>query len=71
MWQKLHDKRAGALLDAFEAHLAEAPLSPHLMHEQEYFAQALATFEGHVGQAAASLGMSRPTFWRKRKRYGL
>ena len=32
---------------------------------------ALAASHGHVGDAAALLGMSRPTFWRKRKKYGL
>jgi two-component system response regulator AtoC len=26
---------------------------------------------GDVGQAAEALGMSRPTFWRKRKKHGI
>jgi transcriptional regulator with PAS, ATPase and Fis domain len=37
--------------------------------EKAAIVQALAKSKGHVGQAAASLGMSRPTFWRKRKQY--
>ena len=32
---------------------------------------ALERAEGHVGRAAAMLGMSRPTFWRHRKRLGV
>lgn len=32
---------------------------------------ALQTHKGHVGKAAASLGLSRPTFWRYRKRLGV
>lgn len=32
---------------------------------------ALEANRGNVGQAAESLGMSRATFWRKRKKYGL
>ena len=33
--------------------------------------RALEQTKGHVGRAAELLGMSRPTFWRKRKRYGI
>jgi len=33
--------------------------------------RALRTHNGHIGRAAATLGMSRPTFWRKRKKHGL
>ena len=33
--------------------------------------QALEEAGGHVGKAAAALGMSRPTFWRRRKKYGI
>jgi two-component system, NtrC family, response regulator AtoC len=33
--------------------------------------EALTAHAGNVGQAAESLGMSRPTFWRKRKKYGI
>lgn len=32
---------------------------------------ALQTHKGHVGKAAESLGLSRPTFWRYRKRLGV
>jgi transcriptional regulator with PAS, ATPase and Fis domain len=32
---------------------------------------ALAACGGHVGKAAEMLGMSRPTFWRKRRKHGL
>lgn len=39
--------------------------------EGERLRWALDRTRGHVGQAATLLGMSRPTFWRKRKRYGL
>ena len=33
--------------------------------------RALELSGGHVGRAAASLGMSRPTFWRKRRKHQL
>lgn len=33
--------------------------------------RALAEHGGHIGRAAASLGVSRPTFWRKRKKHGI
>ncbi|PPD03974.1 MAG: sigma-54-dependent Fis family transcriptional regulator [Methylobacter sp.] len=33
--------------------------------------QALQTYHGHMDEAARSIGMSRATFWRKRKKYGL
>ena len=39
--------------------------------EPERLRRALEDSGGHIGRAAASLGMSRPTFWRKRKAYGL
>jgi PAS domain S-box-containing protein len=39
--------------------------------EKERIIEALNQTRGHVGRAAAMLGMSRPTFWRKRKKYGL
>ena len=32
---------------------------------------ALRDADGHIGDAAARLGMSRPTLWRKRKKYGI
>lgn len=42
-------------------------------NEQEAAAirQALTEYQGEITAAAESLGMSRATFWRKRKRYGL
>ncbi len=39
--------------------------------EAERLRGALGRTRGHVGQAAALLGMSRPTFWRRRKKYGI
>lgn len=33
--------------------------------------KALKQSGGTIGEAAAAMGMSRPTFWRKRKKYGL
>ena len=39
--------------------------------EKARIAEALADARGHLGQAAASLGISRPTLWRKRKKYEL
>lgn len=32
---------------------------------------ALDAANGHIGEAAELLGMSRPTFWRKRRKYGI
>jgi len=46
-----------------------APLS--VAEESASIRQALAQSHGKVSQAAASLGMSRATFWRKRKVYGV
>ncbi|MBI5611051.1 MAG: sigma 54-interacting transcriptional regulator [Deltaproteobacteria bacterium] len=39
--------------------------------EAEQLRRALASSGGHVGKAAALLGMSRPTFWRHRRRLGI
>jgi DNA-binding NtrC family response regulator len=46
---------------------------PHLtaQDEAEAIRSALAESGGDVGRAAASLGMGRTTFWRKRKQHGL
>ncbi len=33
--------------------------------------RALRAHNGHIGRAAATLGMSRPTFWRKRKKHDI
>ncbi len=45
------------------------PLSPD--QEREAIQKALETSYGRVSPAAALVGMSRATFWRKRKRYGV
>lgn len=47
------------------------PVAPLEVDEAQQLRQALANSAGHVGQAAALLGMSRPTFWRHRKRLGV
>ena len=39
--------------------------------EKTRIERALEATGGRVSQAAAALGMSRPTFWRKRKNHGL
>jgi transcriptional regulator with PAS, ATPase and Fis domain len=39
--------------------------------EREAIRRALDDNDGHIGRAAAALGMSRPTLWRRRKKYGL
>lgn len=39
--------------------------------ERSKIAAALAAHEGNIGQTAQALGISRPTLWRKRKKYGL
>ncbi len=41
------------------------------LDEADRIREALRRFDGHVGKSADWLGMSRPTFWRKRKKYGL
>ncbi len=47
----------------------EQPLS--VEDERQAIERALKKAHGKVGHAAASLGMSRATFWRKRKLYGI
>jgi two-component system, NtrC family, response regulator AtoC len=47
----------------------QTPTAP--ADEAAQIAGALTKCDGNVGQAAALLGMSRPTFWRKRKKYSL
>ena len=58
-----------------EPKTSEQPIksSITLSNEQEaaVIRQALAQHQGEITAAAQSLGMSRATFWRKRKRYGL
>ncbi len=41
------------------------------MDERQAIVEALKMFQGHQEKAARHLGMSRPTFWRKRKKYGI
>jgi len=41
------------------------------LDEASRIAEALRQSHGHIGDAAALLGMSRPTFWRKRKKHGI
>ena len=50
---------------------APAVAGPLNGDEATQLRQALASSDGHVGNAAALLGMSRPTFWRHRKRLGI
>ena len=50
---------------------AVAPPVPLDADEPTRIAAALEAADGHIGQAADMLGMSRPTFWRKRKKYEL
>ena len=45
--------------------------APADLDEVARLRDALARAEGHVGRAAELLGMSRPTFWRHRKRLGV
>ncbi len=54
------------------------PLSPltvgkttRLANEAELISEALKVGDGHLETAARHAGMSRATFWRKRKKYGL
>jgi transcriptional regulator with PAS, ATPase and Fis domain len=42
-----------------------------VMDEEERIRAAMAKSGGHLGNAAQMLGMSRPTLWRKRKKYGI
>ncbi len=51
---------------ARRARAADAPVD-----EKALILEALERTEGHIGEAADLLGMSRPTFWRKRKKHGL
>jgi PAS domain S-box-containing protein len=55
----------------------EEPQSPSVAElptaesEADRIRRALASAHGHIDRAAHMLGMSRATFWRKRKKYGL
>lgn len=44
---------------------------PAAESESDQIRRALASAHGHIDRAAQMLGMSRATFWRKRKKYGL
>ena len=51
---------------------ARTPMpSSSIGDERTRIARALEEAGGHIGDAAAALGMSRPTLWRKRKKLGL
>lgn len=50
---------------------AERPRERRADDEQERIRRALADAGGNIGKAAEQLGVSRPTLWRKRKKYGL
>ena len=41
------------------------------MDEKARILDALERSDGHIGKAAELLGISRPTFWRRRKKYGI
>jgi transcriptional regulator with PAS, ATPase and Fis domain len=49
----------------------ETPGSTQTTDEARQLQEALDRYGGNVGEAAASLGISRPTFWRKRKKHGI
>lgn len=51
---------------------ASAPGRPaSLVDEAQRLRQALAATDGRVGEAARRLGMSRATFWRRRRKHGI
>lgn len=64
-------------LDDLPPEFREEPLSPTVAdlpvteNEADRIRRALASAHGHIDRAAQLLGMSRATFWRKRKKYGL
>lgn len=64
-------KKSGASVTTVTSRPPSSKESELASHERQKILQALEEAEGHVGKAAASLGMSRPTLWRKRKKYGL
>jgi PAS domain S-box-containing protein len=51
--------------------LPMAAALPAAESESDRIRRALASAHGHIDRAAQMLGMSRATFWRKRKKYGL
>jgi DNA-binding NtrC family response regulator len=60
--------------DKFNASAAEAQPILRLVdynreQEKKYLSHVLRHFNGHVGQAAAALGISRKTLWEKTKKF--
>lgn len=53
------------------AELPTLPKETAVEDEATRIRAALRSCDGHVGRAAALLGMSRPTLWRKRRRHGI
>ncbi len=56
-----------------DVHATPAPVTPRrsAVDEAEQIREALVRTGGHIGDAAKLLGISRPTFWRRRKKYGV
>ena len=58
--------------ERFVAAASKTPLpKPSRLDEAERIREALVMADGRIDSAAQSLGMSRATFWRKRKQYDL
>jgi len=49
----------------------QRPVMTGPVDEKARILDALERTDGHIGKAAELLGMSRPTFWRKRKKHGI
>ena len=60
-------RESGAFVEAG----AEGKPAPRKVDERERIRLALEQSAGHIERAAALAGMSRATFWRKRRKYGL
>ncbi len=63
--------RVAELPPEFRERAPAAAPPPAEADEGDRIRDALARSGGHVGRAAELLGMSRPTFWRKRKKLGI
>jgi two-component system response regulator AtoC len=50
---------------------ARAPAVAGIGDEKRRIEHAIADAGGHLGEAARALGVSRPTLWRKRRKYGM
>ena len=59
------------LLDELPPEFRERRRRPDPTDEATRIRRALEDADGRVGRAAEALGMSRPTFWRKRKKHGI